>query len=52
MFCIVVVFNNVVARLRCQAGSLEEASMEVGANEATNFRLVAFPGPAVGAAGR
>ena len=31
-FCIVVVFNNAVARLRRSGTSLEEASMDLGAN--------------------
>ena len=30
-FCIVVVFNNVVARLRRLGGNIEEASMDLGA---------------------
>jgi putative spermidine/putrescine transport system permease protein len=42
-FCIVVVFNNVVARLRRMGGSLEEASMDLGADGITTFRLVTFP---------
>ncbi|GAA3541550.1 ABC transporter permease [Amycolatopsis ultiminotia] len=42
-FCIVVVFNNVVARLRRLGGNLEEASMDLGANGLTTFRLVTFP---------
>lgn len=42
-FCIVVVFNNVVARLRRLGGSLEEASMDMGATGFTTFRLVTFP---------
>ncbi|SFB51059.1 putative spermidine/putrescine transport system permease protein [Amycolatopsis marina] len=42
-FCIVVVFNNVVARLRRMGGNLEEASMDLGANGLTTFRLVTFP---------
>ncbi|UOZ11782.1 ABC transporter permease [Amycolatopsis sp. WQ 127309] len=42
-FCIVVVFNNVVARLRRMGGSLEEASMDLGATGFTTFRLVTFP---------
>ena len=42
-FCIVVVFNNVVARLRRMGGNLEEASMDLGASGATTFRLVTFP---------
>jgi putative spermidine/putrescine transport system permease protein len=42
-FCIVVVFNNVVARLRRMGSSLEEASMDLGADGITTFRLVTFP---------
>ncbi|MER6791153.1 ABC transporter permease [Amycolatopsis mediterranei] len=42
-FCIVVVFNNVVARLRRMGGNLEEASMDLGATGLTTFRLVTFP---------
>lgn len=42
-FCIVVVFNNVVARLRRLSPSIEEASMDLGATRWTTFRLVTFP---------
>jgi putative spermidine/putrescine transport system permease protein len=42
-FCIVVVFNNTVARLRRMSRSLEEASMDLGADGAQTFRLVTFP---------
>jgi putative spermidine/putrescine transport system permease protein len=42
-FCIVTVFNNVLARLRRVGGSLEEASMDLGAGTFTTFRLVTFP---------
>ncbi len=42
-FCIVVVFNNAIARLRRLGGSLEEASMDLGADTFTTFRLVTFP---------
>jgi putative spermidine/putrescine transport system permease protein len=42
-FCIVTVFNNVQARLRRLGGSLEEASMDLGAGWFTTFRLVTFP---------
>jgi len=42
-FCIVVVFNNVVARLRRLGGNLQEASMDLGADGFTTFRLVTFP---------
>jgi putative spermidine/putrescine transport system permease protein len=42
-FCIVVVYNNVIARLRRLGGNLEEASMDLGARGLTTFRLVTFP---------
>lgn len=42
-FCIVTVFNNVLARLRRVGGNLEEASMDLGAGTFTTFRLVTFP---------
>ena len=42
-FCIVVVYNNVVARLRRMGSSPEEASMDLGAGVFTTFRLVTFP---------
>jgi putative spermidine/putrescine transport system permease protein len=42
-FCIVVVFNNVIARLRRLGGNFEEASMDLGADTFTTFRLVTFP---------
>jgi putative spermidine/putrescine transport system permease protein len=42
-FCIVVVFNNVQARLRRMGGSFEEASADLGAGVWTTFRLVTFP---------
>jgi putative spermidine/putrescine transport system permease protein len=42
-FCIVVVFNNAVARLRRVAGNIEEASMDLGATRAQTWRLVTFP---------
>ncbi|GAB3596555.1 ABC transporter permease [Angustibacter peucedani] len=42
-FCIVVVFNNVTARLRRSSGSLEIASADLGARPWTTFRLVTFP---------
>jgi putative spermidine/putrescine transport system permease protein len=42
-FCIVVVYNNVVARLRRTAGSLEEASADLGADSWQTFRFVTFP---------
>jgi len=42
-FCIVVVYNNVIARLRRTPGSLIEASMDLGADGWTTFRYVTFP---------
>jgi putative spermidine/putrescine transport system permease protein len=42
-FCIVVVFNNAVARLRRSGTSLEEASADLGANTWRTFRFVTFP---------
>ncbi len=42
-FCIVVVFNNVVARLRRTPGSLVEASADLGADGWQTFRYVTFP---------
>jgi putative spermidine/putrescine transport system permease protein len=42
-FCIVVVYNNVIARLRRTSGSLEEASMDLGADTWQTFRYVTFP---------
>ena len=42
-FCIVVVFNNVRARLNELGGSVEEASLDLGASRWTTFRLITFP---------
>jgi putative spermidine/putrescine transport system permease protein len=42
-FCIVTVFNNVIARLRRQGTNFEEASADLGAGLWTTFRLVTFP---------
>jgi putative spermidine/putrescine transport system permease protein len=42
-FCIVVVYNNVVARLRRTAGSIIEASMDLGADRFQTFRYVVLP---------
>jgi putative spermidine/putrescine transport system permease protein len=42
-FCVVVVYNNVLARLRRTGGSLEEASMDLGAGVFQTFRHVTFP---------
>jgi putative spermidine/putrescine transport system permease protein len=43
-FCIVVVYNNAVARLRRMSGSFEEASADLGAHTWQTFRHVTFPG--------
>jgi putative spermidine/putrescine transport system permease protein len=42
-FCIVVVYNNAIARIRRMGGSVEEASADLGAGGWTTFRLVTFP---------
>ena len=42
-FCIVVVFNNMIARLRRVPGSLAEASMDLGARGWQTLRLVTIP---------
>jgi putative spermidine/putrescine transport system permease protein len=42
-FCIVIVFNNVLARLRRTPTSLSEASMDLGADGWQTFRYVTFP---------
>ena len=42
-FCVVVVYNNVVARLRRLGRSLEEASMDLGADSWQTFRRITFP---------
>jgi putative spermidine/putrescine transport system permease protein len=42
-FCIVVIYNNVIARLRRTGGSFEEASADLGASTWTTFRLVTLP---------
>jgi putative spermidine/putrescine transport system permease protein len=42
-FCIVVVYNNVIARLRRTSGALIEASMDLGANGFQTFRHVILP---------
>jgi putative spermidine/putrescine transport system permease protein len=43
-FCIVIVFNNVQARLRRMGSSLEEASSDLGASGWQTFWFVTFPG--------
>jgi putative spermidine/putrescine transport system permease protein len=42
-FCVVVVYNNVVARLRRVPGSLTEASQDLGASGLQTFRYVTLP---------
>jgi putative spermidine/putrescine transport system permease protein len=42
-FCVVVVYNNVLARLRRVGGNLEEASADLGAGSLQTFRYVTFP---------
>ncbi|MFY9579968.1 MAG: ABC transporter permease [Gaiellaceae bacterium] len=42
-FCIVIVYNNVIARLRRTQTSLTEASMDLGADGWQTFRYVTFP---------
>jgi putative spermidine/putrescine transport system permease protein len=42
-FCIVIVYNNVVARLRRTQTSLTEASMDLGADGWQTFRFVTLP---------
>jgi putative spermidine/putrescine transport system permease protein len=40
---VVVVYNNALARLRRTAGSLDEASADLGADSWQTFRFVTFP---------
>lgn len=42
-FCIVMVFNNVLARLRRMNPGIEEASRDLGATPWQTFRMVTFP---------
>jgi putative spermidine/putrescine transport system permease protein len=42
-FCVVVVYNNVIARLRRLGASLEEASADLGAHTWQTFRHITFP---------
>ncbi|MGB9377132.1 MAG: ABC transporter permease [Mycobacteriales bacterium] len=42
-FCVVLVYNNALARLRRMGGSLEEASMDLGAGVWQTFRYVTLP---------
>ena len=43
-FCIVVVYNNVIARLRRSSHNLEEASADLGADSWMTFRRITLPG--------
>jgi putative spermidine/putrescine transport system permease protein len=42
-FCVVVIYNNAIARLRRTSRSFEEASADLGADTFTTFRRVTFP---------
>jgi putative spermidine/putrescine transport system permease protein len=42
-FCVVVVYNNVIARMRRTSGSLDEASADLGADNWQTFRYVMLP---------
>ena len=42
-FCVVVVYNNVIARMRRTAGNLDEASADLGADNWQTFRFVMLP---------
>jgi putative spermidine/putrescine transport system permease protein len=42
-FCVVIAYNNVVARLRRMSPNLLEASADLGAGGVQTFRLVTFP---------
>jgi putative spermidine/putrescine transport system permease protein len=42
-FCVVIVYNNVLARLRRTQTSLVEASMDLGADGWQTFRFITFP---------
>ena len=42
-FCIVVIYNNAIARFRRLQGNLVEASMDLGANSFETFRHVILP---------
>ena len=52
-FCIVLVYNNVIARLRRMSASFEEASADLGADPWQTFRYVTLPNmrSALGAGG-
>jgi putative spermidine/putrescine transport system permease protein len=42
-FCVVIAYNNVLARVRRVSRHLEEASMDLGANQWQTFRYITFP---------
>lgn len=42
-FCIVVIYNNALARIRRMGGNVEEASADLGANGWRTFAFVTFP---------
>src|SRR6266542_4190891 len=42
-FCVVVVYNNVLARFRRSSGSIVEASLDLGADSFQTFRHVVLP---------
>ena len=42
-FCIVIVYNNAIARLRRVSRAYEEASADLGADSWTTFRHITFP---------
>jgi len=42
-FCIVVIYSNVVARMRRTSRNIEEASADLGADSWQTFRFVTFP---------
>ena len=42
-FCVVTVYNNVLARLRRSSSSIEEASRDLGADTWQTFRYITFP---------
>jgi putative spermidine/putrescine transport system permease protein len=42
-FCIVTIYNNVIARLRRTSPSFEEASADLGADTFTTFRRITLP---------
>jgi len=42
-FCVVIAYNNVIARLRRSSTHLLEASADLGARPSQTFRLVTFP---------